>query len=598
MITKTKIISSVASVIRCMVIAVCLTTAFPDALSAKGKIAVFSADWVMMTLDGNILSTSRLYVTPEAYRMDGMPMGGGPHGISGDITFLGLHRQNREYVFNHDRKLFFESEMDDMSTMEMLKIFDNVDSEVVLGRESVSGYPCIKKQVTTTTSIMGMKVSSSQTIWQSDRFDMPLRIQGEEGHISELRNIDIRKPSAKLFRPVTGYTRVDNLMVVLGLDFFDGQQEDDPAERRPRRQAQRYPAPKAAPEDAPTMDADDMMAAMEQFLHLADSDPEQMEALREMLASALGQASQIDPNTESASALWRVIPRRSGDRVGSERQTPDALTAVLGTQASLAQVCDYYENILASDGWQASGRHIQNNMGFLLLTRGDQQLTVSSADNPGLAGSFRSFYSLKLTGGISDPSRFGEVTSAAAASTTAGRETTGTMSEQMARGLLFPNSDFELGDLTNWNASGNAFDFQPTKGDNPTARRRGQPSNHQGDYWIGTYEKYQGAAGQQPGQIQGDRPTGTLTSIPFTVAGDAISFLIGGGNRLDSVYVGLMVAGREVLTATGNNHESMTRVIWDVSAYRGQEARIVIVDNSNRGWGHINADDFRYGTGG
>ena len=53
--------------------------------------------------------------------------------------------------------------------------------------------------------------------------------------------------------------------------------------------------------------------------------------------------------------------------------------------------------------------------------------------------------------------------------------------------LLFANSDFEMGDLTNWTADGNAFDFQPTTGDNPTARgRKTQPSHHQGKFWIGT----------------------------------------------------------------------------------------------------------------
>ncbi len=162
---------------------------------------------------------------------------------------------------------------------------------------------------------------------------------------------------------------------------------------------------------------------------------------------------------------------------------------------------------------------------------------------------------------------------------------------------MFLNSDFEAGDLTNWTPSGDAFDFQPTKGDNPTARRRGQPSSHQGEYWVGTYEKYQGAAGQKPGQTQGDRPTGTLTSAAFEISGDRISFLVGGGKWLDSVYVALAVDGKEVLTAAGNNHESMRRVIWDVSAYKGRLASIVIGDRHSGGWGHINADDFRYGTG-
>ncbi len=162
------------------------------------------------------------------------------------------------------------------------------------------------------------------------------------------------------------------------------------------------------------------------------------------------------------------------------------------------------------------------------------------------------------------------------------------------RYLLFENSDFEMGDLTNWTATGNAFDFQPTRGDNPTARKRMQPSKHQGEFWVGTYEKYQGAAGQRPGQTQGDRPTGTLTSIPFEVVGDSITFLVGGNNSQESGYVALVVEGKEVLKGNGKRSETMERHVWDVSAYKGKTAQIVINDQSSMSWGHINADDFRY----
>ena len=42
-------------------------------------------------------------------------------------------------------------------------------------------------------------------------------------------------------------------------------------------------------------------------------------------------------------------------------------------------------------------------------------------------------------------------------------------------------------------------------------------SGHQGQYWIGGYEKLT------------DKPTGTLTSVPFKVTHPWASFLIGGG---------------------------------------------------------------------
>ncbi len=161
--------------------------------------------------------------------------------------------------------------------------------------------------------------------------------------------------------------------------------------------------------------------------------------------------------------------------------------------------------------------------------------------------------------------------------------------------LLFANSDFEMGDLTNWTSEGDAFAFQPTRGDNPTTRgRKAMPSQHQGDFWIGTFEKYQGNSQERPGTPQGDRPTGSLTSALFEITADKISFLIGGGRNKDKESVSLVVAGQEVLSETGTNNETLTQKVWNVSAYKGKKAQIVIRDSHKGGWGHINADDFRY----
>ncbi len=167
------------------------------------------------------------------------------------------------------------------------------------------------------------------------------------------------------------------------------------------------------------------------------------------------------------------------------------------------------------------------------------------------------------------------------------------------------NNDFETGDLTDWEKTGTAFDFQPTYGDNPTARNRNQPSQHQGEWWLGLYEKYQGPdkgaeLGQNPGDTQGDAPQGTLTSIEFKLIGEKMNFLIGGGYHpweidANPCCVNLVIDEEVKRTATGttvdNGNESMTRQEWDISEFKGKMAKIVIVDQNSGGWGHPNFDD-------
>lgn len=129
--------------------------------------------------------------------------------------------------------------------------------------------------------------------------------------------------------------------------------------------------------------------------------------------------------------------------------------------------------------------------------------------------------------------------------------------QEASRARSEGNWGFESGSLSGWHATGNAFDHQPTKGDNPRAREV-EPAQQIGTYWVGTYESYDGSKGA-PGDIQGESKvraqshvagcegagaqTGTLTSDAFEVKRDKLSFLIGGGDDIDNEYVELLVGG-------------------------------------------------------
>ncbi len=147
------------------------------------------------------------------------------------------------------------------------------------------------------------------------------------------------------------------------------------------------------------------------------------------------------------------------------------------------------------------------------------------------------------------------------------------------------NLDFETGTLRDWTAEGTAFRGQPIKGDTVAARRGDMKSRHQGQFWVGGYEK------------SGDQPTGTLTSAPFKVTHPWASFLVGGGPHERETCVELVdVAAKAVFfRAAGLEEEDLRRVVVELpKAMQGKEIQVRVVDRHTGGWGHVNFDDFRF----
>ena len=147
------------------------------------------------------------------------------------------------------------------------------------------------------------------------------------------------------------------------------------------------------------------------------------------------------------------------------------------------------------------------------------------------------------------------------------------------------NLDFETGTLKDWTAEGEAFKGQPIKGDTVFPRRNDNKSNHQGEYWIGGYEKL------------ADKPVGTLTSVPFKVTHPWASFMVGGGPH-DSTCVELVRkdTNKVFFRASGLEEENLRRVLVDLKDHLGKEIFIRIVDQHSGHWGHVNFDDFRFHT--
>jgi predicted GH43/DUF377 family glycosyl hydrolase len=149
--------------------------------------------------------------------------------------------------------------------------------------------------------------------------------------------------------------------------------------------------------------------------------------------------------------------------------------------------------------------------------------------------------------------------------------------------------------LNGWDfMSGNAFFYQPTFGNNASVRNEIYAANFTGNGWINTKELYTGPLGYgSPGQQQGDIRTGVIRSDPFSIQGNSISLMVGGGNYPDTCYVALVDAdtGQPVYRETGLNTDVMDPRAWDVSSLIGRTVYIEIADLSTGPFGHISVDD-------
>jgi hypothetical protein len=79
---------------------------------------------------------------------------------------------------------------------------------------------------------------------------------------------------------------------------------------------------------------------------------------------------------------------------------------------------------------------------------------------------------------------------------------------------------------------------------------------------------------------RGARGRGTVLSPEFELDGRLMSLLVGGGNRRSGVWVELLVGDQSVASASGDDSDFLFPVFWDVTSYRGQRARLRIVDEN------------------
>jgi len=143
----------------------------------------------------------------------------------------------------------------------------------------------------------------------------------------------------------------------------------------------------------------------------------------------------------------------------------------------------------------------------------------------------------------------------------------------LATDLVFDT--FESDGFGEWAIEGTAFGKAPTA--TSPEGMNGKVTAYSDQYFVSS------AHG-------GDQATGTLTSPEFKINLTYLGFQIAGGNHKSKTAVQLLIDGKVVIEATGQNDLAMRPVVWALPDHLGKTARLRIIDAEPGGWGIINAD--------
>jgi hypothetical protein len=185
-------------------------------LAATGfaqKVTDYTADQVTLGPDGKPVAQSKIYFSGGKMRLDdAMPQSG--------VKLVVIYRSDlkKNFMLNTDKKTYTERELDEKEMTGAIMSMGNVKNrkERALGEETVGGYICSKKEIEADIEVMGYKKTSRSVVWQSPKFDMPLRTRSDSGQVTELRNIREEKPAAALFEVPAGYSQVPGMMELMG----------------------------------------------------------------------------------------------------------------------------------------------------------------------------------------------------------------------------------------------------------------------------------------------------------------------------------------------------------------------------------------------
>lgn len=161
---------------------------------------------------GGQKALTRWFVTPEKSRNDMAP---DASDAASYVVVITRRDKGLAWTLFPTRKAYIERALEEDELRRLGRRF-RADLKVEeLGKDRVLGHDCDKRRVRGEVKIGSRKVKSVQTVWQCGAFDIPLRIEGDDGSRTRTTEVKVGPQPDRLFEVPRGYRKAENLTDVM-----------------------------------------------------------------------------------------------------------------------------------------------------------------------------------------------------------------------------------------------------------------------------------------------------------------------------------------------------------------------------------------------
>ncbi len=192
-----------------------LAWGIPGAALAAERALEYRAEQVVIGPKGKVEKENLLWVSGDRLRLENVK----PE--KNRLIYIFRRDLHQTVTANVAKKIAFEGAFEEAAFRMALGLPDGrIVAERPMGDEAVAGVSCRKKEIDVEVSFKKGSKTLTYTVWEAERYALPLRVKIPAGRVFELRNLHEEKLDPARFATPKDFKRAATLSEVLPGDPF------------------------------------------------------------------------------------------------------------------------------------------------------------------------------------------------------------------------------------------------------------------------------------------------------------------------------------------------------------------------------------------